>query len=158
MRGKHILFSFFTSWLVLQSLLFSLLNIKEVGEWKCPSLRCCNNLTWPFPDQKSQKRRLRTNQLHESKGKNLKLRAMSICRELTGQTILVVTRISLLLKTFQPNQSNPKYYARRRWFFSKNSWEKPISFSKWQLHPWSGRSVLTNGKRPEIRSFRENKL
>ena len=47
----------------------------------------------------------------------------------TGQTLLVVTRISLLIKTIQPDQSNPKYYARKRWFFSKNSWEKPISLS-----------------------------
>ena len=47
--------------------------------------------------------------------------------ELTGQTIPVVMRILLLIKTFQPDPSNPKYYARRRWFFSKNCWEKPIS-------------------------------
>ena len=50
--------------------------------------------------------------------------------ELTGQTLLAVTRISLLIKTIQPDQSNPKYYARNRWFFSKNSWEKPISLLK----------------------------
>ena len=50
--------------------------------------------------------------------------------ELTGQTLLVVTKISLLIKTIQPDQSNPKYYARKRWFFSKNSWEKPIVLSK----------------------------
>ena len=47
--------------------------------------------------------------------------------ELTGQTIPVVMRILLLIKTFQPDPSNPKYYARRRWFFNKNCWEKPIS-------------------------------
>ena len=50
--------------------------------------------------------------------------------ELTGQTLLVVTRISLLIKTIQPDKSNPKYYARKRWFFSKNSGEKRISLSK----------------------------
>ena len=33
---------------------------------------------------------------------------------------IVVTRISLLIETIQPDQSNPKYYARRRWFLSKN--------------------------------------
>ena len=49
---------------------------------------------------------------------------------MTGQTIPVVTRILLLIKTIQPDPSNPKYYARRRWFFSKNCWEKPISLSK----------------------------
>ena len=61
--------------------------------------------------------------LHETKG------AFHLS-ELTGQTLLVVTRISLLIKTIQPDQSNPKYYARKRWFFSKNSWEKPISLLK----------------------------
>ena len=71
--------------------------------------------------------------------------------ELTGQTLLVVTRISLLIKTIQPDQSNPKYYARKRWFFNKNSWEKSISLSKSQLQRWSGRPVLTNGKRPKSR-------
>ena len=49
---------------------------------------------------------------------------------MTGQTIPVVIRILLLIKTIQPDPSNPKYYARRRWFFSKNCWEKPISLSK----------------------------
>ena len=57
------------------------------------------------------------------------LRALSIRSELTCQTIPVVTRISLLIKTIPPDQSNSKYHARRRWFFSKNSWKKPISLS-----------------------------
>ena len=34
--------------------------------------------------------------------------------ELTGQTIPVVMRISLLIKTIHPDQSNPKQYAGRR--------------------------------------------
>ena len=47
--------------------------------------------------------------------------------ELTGRTSPVITRILLLSKTIQPDQSNPKYYARRIWF-------------------------LTNGKRPKIKA------
>ena len=34
--------------------------------------------------------------------------------ELTCQITPVVTRISLLIKTIQPDMSNPKQYARRR--------------------------------------------
>ena len=34
--------------------------------------------------------------------------------ELTGQTIPVVMRISLLIKTIHPDQSNPKQCAARR--------------------------------------------
>ena len=67
--------------------------------------------------------------------------------ELTGQTIPVVMRILLLIKTFQLDPSNPKYYARRRW-------EKPISFVKMLLRPWSGRPVLTFGKRPKFLEIR----
>ena len=33
-------------------------------------------------------------------------------------------RISLLIKTIQPGQSNPKLCARRRWFFTKKPFEK----------------------------------
>ena len=51
--------------------------------------------------------------------------------ELTGQTIPVVMRILLLIKTIQPDPSNPKYYGRRRWFFNTNCWEKPISLLKY---------------------------
>ena len=36
------------------------------------------------------------------------LKALSILLELTGQTIPVVIRISLFVKTMQPDQSNPK--------------------------------------------------
>ena len=68
--------------------------------------------------------------------------------ELTGQTIPVGTIISLSIKTLQSDQSNPKYYARRRWFFSENSWQKPISFSNRLVGHWPARPVLTNGKRP----------
>ena len=69
--------------------------------------------------------------------------------ELTGQTIPVVRRISLLIKTIQQDQSNLKYYAQRRWFFSKNSLENPISSLKCLLQPGSGLSVLTNEKPPK---------
>ena len=41
--------------------------------------------------------------------------------ELTDQPIPIVMRISLLIKTNHPHQSNPKYYAQQRWFFSKTS-------------------------------------
>ena len=43
--------------------------------------------------------------------------------ELARQTIPVVT----FNKKFQ---SNPEWYAQRRWVFSKNAWKKRISFSK----------------------------
>ena len=42
------------------------------------------------------------------------LRALSIC-----QTITVVLGISLLIMSIQPDQSNPKWFVRRQWFFSK---------------------------------------
>ena len=70
--------------------------------------------------------------------------------ELTGQTISVAMIISLSIKTLQPDQSNPKYYARRRWFFSENSSQKPISFSNCLVGLWPARPVLTNGKRPKF--------
>ena len=50
--------------------------------------------------------------------------------ELTGQPIPIVMRISLLIKSNHPDQSNPKYYAQRRWFFNKTSQKKRISFQK----------------------------
>ena len=39
--------------------------------------------------------------------------------ELNGQKLAVVMGISFFIKTTQPDQSNPKECARRRWFFSK---------------------------------------
>ena len=69
--------------------------------------------------------------------------------ELTGQDIPVVIRISLLIKDNHSDQSNPKYYAQRRSFFSKTSYKKPISLLKCLVRPWSGRPVLTFGKRPK---------
>ena len=42
------------------------------------------------------------NEAHENLGRFLYL------SELTGQTIPVITRISLLIKTIQPDQSNSK--------------------------------------------------
>ena len=44
--------------------------------------------------------------------------------KLTDQTLPVVTRISLLIKTIQPDQSNPEWYARKRLFFSAKTLEK----------------------------------
>ena len=64
--------------------------------------------------------------------------------ELTGQPIPIVIRISLLIKTNHPDQSNPKYYTQRRWFFAK-----PLEKILFRCHNvWSGRPVLTFGKRP----------
>ena len=40
-------------------------------------------------------------------------------------------------KTNLPNQSNPKYYAQRRWFCSKTCWKKPISLPKCLVRPAS---------------------
>ena len=50
----------------------------------------------------------------------------------------------------QNYQSYPKYYARRRWFFSKTSWNKPVSLPKCLVRPWSGRLVVTVGKRARM--------
>ena len=53
--------------------------------------------------------------------------------ELTGQPIPIVMRISLLIKTNRPDQSNPKYYAQRRWFSVK-----PLRKSLFHFHNvWS---------------------
>ena len=49
----------------------------------------------------------------------------------------LVIKTSLLIKTIQPDQSNPKQYAQR-WFLSKNSWKKPLSLSKWLVRQWFG--------------------
>ena len=68
----------------------------------------------------------------------------------------IVMRISLLIKTNHPDQSNPKYYAQRRWFFSKTSWQNPILLPKCLVRPWSGRPVLTFGKRPEYTNGLDN--
>ena len=57
--------------------------------------------------------------------------------ELTGQPIPIVIRISLLIKTYHPDQTNPIYYAQRRWFFSKSSWKKPVSLAKCLVWPAS---------------------
>ena len=42
------------------------------------------------------------------RGLPCRVKALSIFQELTGQTLPVVMRISLLMKTIQPGQSNPK--------------------------------------------------
>ena len=63
-------------------------------------------------------------------------------------------RISLLININHPQQSNPTHYAQRRRFFSKTSWKTPISLPKCLVWPWSGRPVLTYGKR---RKFQKRK-
>ena len=49
--------------------------------------------------------------------------------ELTGQPIPIVMRISVLIKTNRPDQSNPKYYAQRRSFSVK-----PLRKSLFHFH------------------------
>ena len=76
----------------------------------------------------------------------------------TCQPISIVTRISLLIKTNHPDHSNPKYYAQRRWFLSKTSWEKPIIFIAKKSGPtmvrpassdfWKG-TLRKNSKTPQ---------
>ena len=73
--------------------------------------------------------------------------------ELTGQPIPIVMRISLLINNNHPDQSNPTHYAQRRWFFSKTSWKTPLSLPKCLVWPWSGRPVLTYGKRRQSLFF-----
>ena len=67
--------------------------------------------------------------------------------ELTGQTLPVVTRISLLIKTIQPDQSNPEQYARKRWVFKKKPLEKADFIFKLTGPAMVRPPVLTNGKR-----------
>ena len=60
------------------------------------------------------------------------------------ETIPFVFRIWLLnVKSIQQVQLNPKQYTQRRWFFSYNSWKRPISFSKWLVLQWSRLVVLS---------------
>ena len=57
-------------------------------------------------------------------------RALSILNlsEMTGQPILIIMRILVLIKTNRPDQSKAKHYTQRKWFFSKTSWKMPIVF------------------------------
>ena len=63
--------------------------------------------------------------------------------EVTTQAIPVVLRISPLIKTILPDQSNLKWYAWRKLCFIKNPLKKLIYFSKWPIQSWSDRPVLT---------------
>ena len=79
--------------------------------------------------------------------------------ELTGQTIPVEMRISLLIKTIQPDQPNPtvKIVCTKKMVFScgfsaNTLWKKPISFANWLVQQWSSRPFLTNGKRPQCQN------
>ena len=74
--------------------------------------------------------------------------------ELAGQPISIVMRILLLIKTNHLDQSNPKHYVQRRWFFSKTSWKKPISLPNYLVCIRSSRPVLTFGKRPKSNTRR----
>ena len=56
-------------------------------------------------------------------------------------------RISLLIKTNHPDQSSPKHYAQRRWFFSKTSWKKAYFTTQMS---WSGRPVLALESAPSL--------
>ena len=69
--------------------------------------------------------------------------------ELTSQTIPVATIISVLIKTLQPDPSNPKIACTKDNVSQQKLFEKAISFSNWLVGQWSGRPVLTNGKRPK---------
>ena len=57
--------------------------------------------------------------------------------ELTSQPIPIVMRISLKIKTNHPDQSNPKYYAQGRWFFSK-----PLAKSLFFIAKMSGLTMI----------------
>ena len=50
--------------------------------------------------------------------------------ELTGQPIPIVTRISLLIKTNHPDQSNPKHYAQKELVFQQNLLQKSYVIAK----------------------------
>lgn len=63
--------------------------------------------------------------------------------EVATQAIPVVLRISPLIKTILPDQSNLKWYAWRKLCFIKNSMKKLIYFSKWPIQSWSDWPVLT---------------
>ena len=63
--------------------------------------------------------------------------------EVATEAIPVILRISPLIKTILPDQSNLKCYAWRKLCFIKNSLKKLIYFSKWPIRSWSDRPVLT---------------
>ena len=67
----------------------------------------------------------------------------------TGQTIPIIMRISLLIKTNQPDQS-VKFWivCIKETVFSKHSLKKPISFSNWPVRSWFGHPLLTFGNHP----------
>ena len=67
--------------------------------------------------------------------------------ELTGQTISVITRISLLV-TIQSDQSDPKSHAWRKWCFNKTLGKKHFWLSKWLVQLWYSQPVLTFGRCP----------
>ena len=69
--------------------------------------------------------------------------------ELAGQSLPDVMRISPLIKTIQPDQSNPKQCKGRRQFLGKNLWKKPISLSKSLVRPASS----DKWKAPLVSSF-----
>ena len=67
---------------------------------------------------------------HISGGKKPKIWGAFHLSELTRQPIPIVMRISLLVKTNHPDESNPKYYAQMRWFFQQNLLEKACFIAK----------------------------
>ena len=58
--------------------------------------------------------------------------------ELTGQTIPVVIRISLLIKTIRPDQSSLNSMHEGDGFSAKTLWKKPISFAYWSGNGLAG--------------------
>ena len=65
--------------------------------------------------------------------------------EMTGQTIFIIARISFLIKTIQPDQSNPTQYAGRRWVFQKKktSWKSLFhGQNDWSCHGPAGQFGL----------------
>ena len=69
--------------------------------------------------------------------------------EPTGQTIPIIMRILLLIKTIQPDQWVKSWIVCiKETVFSKHSLKKPISFSNWPVQSWFGHPLLTFGNHP----------
>ena len=74
--------------------------------------------------------------------------------EMVSQTIPIIMRILLLIKTVWPGQSNPGQYAWGWWDFQWKLLKTPISFSKWQVWPVSS----DFWKLPLVIHFRSEKV
>ena len=68
--------------------------------------------------------------------------------ELTGQSIPAIMEISLLIKTIQPDQTNPTEIVCTKWMHGLSA--KTLRKSQFHLlMDWSGQPILTDGKHPE---------